>query len=80
MGCFRSVNKLAQGRQIEMSAHAHSRSMMISLTWINGGLGGGFHWPNVLWWLWMQTHTRALLLLGLLELDLIILLIFKINS
>ena len=41
MGCFRSVNKLAQGRQIEMSAHAHSRSMMISLTWINGGLGGG---------------------------------------
>ncbi len=41
MGCFRSVNKLAQGRQIEMSAHAHSRSMMISLTWINGGLGRG---------------------------------------
>jgi len=30
--------------------------------------------------MWMQTRTHALLLLGLVELDLIILLIFKINS
>ena len=41
MGCVRSVNKPAQSRQIEMSADAHNRSIVISLTWINSSLGGG---------------------------------------